>query len=122
MANFQDLIVYKKAFVLAMEIFEISKRFPKEETYSLISQIRKSSRSVCANMAEGYRRRKYIAHFSSKMTDSDAENEETGVWLDFSFHCKYISNAEHDRLMSLKEEVGKMIGDMIKFPEKFVRV
>ena len=82
MGNLSDLIVYTKAFNLAMQVFEISKQFPREEKYSLTDQIRRSSRSVCANLAEAYRRRKYPAHFISKLADSDAENSETGVgWI-----------------------------------------
>ena len=88
MGTFKDLIVYKKAFALAMEIFEMTKSFPKEEKYSLIDQIRRSSRSVCANLGEGYRKRRYVAHFVAKTTDSDMENTETQVWLDFSLACK----------------------------------
>jgi four helix bundle protein len=84
MGSFRDLLVYKKAFALAREIFEMTKGFPKEETYSSSDQIRRSSRSVCSGIAEGYRKRRYQAHFISKMTDSDIENSETGVWLDFS--------------------------------------
>lgn len=91
MGTFRDLIVYRKAFELAMEIFEMTKSFPKEEKYSLIDQIRRSSRSVCANIGEGYRKRRYVAHFIAKVTDSDMENTETQVWLDFSLSCKYIT-------------------------------
>jgi len=94
MAGFKDLIVYQKAFSLAMEIFEISKRFPKEEKYSLTDQIRRSSRSVCSNLAESYRKRRYPAHFLSKLTDSDMENSETDVWLEFSLACNYITEEE----------------------------
>lgn len=119
MSGFKDLLAYKKAFDLAMEIFEISKAFPKEETYSLTDQIRRSSRSVYANFTEAYQRRKYPAHFISKLTDSDTENAETGVWLDFAFSCKYISEETHNRLIKLKEEVGRLIGDIIKNPEKY---
>lgn len=114
------MIIYKKAFELAMDIFEISKRFPKEETYSLTDQIRRSSRSVCANFAEAYRRRKYVAHFVSKLTDSDSENAETTVWIDFAFACKYISSEEHLSLSSKNAEVGRILGTMIKNPEKFI--
>ena len=90
MGDFKDLIVYQKAYQLAMEIFHISKKFPAEEKYSLTDQIRRSSRSVCSNLAEAYRRRKYKAHFLSKLTDCESENSETEVWLDFSRDCQYI--------------------------------
>ena len=119
MVSYKDLLVYKKAFKLAMEILEISKRFPKEEKYSLTDQIRRCSRSVCANFAEAYRRRKYPAHFISKLTDSDAENAETEVWLDFACACKYISTEEHRVLISQKEEVGRLLGDIFKNPGKY---
>ena len=98
--SFRELIAYRKGFILAMEIFEISKSFPKEERYSLTDQIRRSSRSVCINMAEGYRKRKYPKHFYSKLTDSDSENSETLGWLDFAFACQYISEEQKDRLTS----------------------
>mgnify|MGYP000954712975 CR=1 FL=1 len=89
--KFQDLLAYRKGFALALKIFEVSKSFPKEETYSLTNQIRRSSRSVCANMAEAYRKRLYPKHFISKLTDTDAENSETQTWLEFSFACTYIN-------------------------------
>lgn len=85
--DFKKLLAYQKAFDLAMSIFEISKSFPKEETYSLISQIRRSSRSVNANMAEAYRKRRYPKHFISKLTDCDGENSETSTWLDYALAC-----------------------------------
>jgi len=119
MSDFSDLLVYKKAFKLAIDIYEVSKRFPKEERYSLTDQIRRSSRSVCANFAEAYRRRKYPQHFLSKLSDSDAENAETSVWLTFAFSCKYITQEEYDRLCNQKEEIGKLIGYMIKNPTKY---
>jgi four helix bundle protein len=79
-----------------MDIFETTKNFPRKETYSLTDQIRRSSRSVCTNLAEAYRRKLYPAHFISKVSDSDTENSETNVWIDFSFSCKYISDQEHE--------------------------
>src|SRR5262245_12474583 len=84
MRDYKDLIVYQKAYQLAMDIFEETKKFPPEERFSLTNQIRKSSRSVCANLAEAYRKRRYEAHFVSKLSDSETENTETEVWLDFS--------------------------------------
>ncbi|HYQ56532.1 MAG TPA: four helix bundle protein [Draconibacterium sp.] len=83
--DFKNLIAYQKAFKLAMDTFEVSKTFPKEEKYSLTDQIRRSSRSTCTNIAEAYRKRCYPKHFLSKLTDSDSENSETATWLDFAF-------------------------------------
>ena len=117
--KFQDLLAYKKSFVLAMEIFKLSKSFPKEETYSLTDQIRRSSRSVCANMAEAYRKRLYPKHFLSKLTDCDAENSETQTWLEFAMACNYIDKEEFDKLANKSIEVGKLINYMILNPEKF---
>jgi four helix bundle protein len=119
MEHFKKLIAYQKAFELAINIFTISKRFPKEELFSLTNQIRRSSRSVCSNFAEAYRRRKYAKHFISKLSDCDAENMETGVWLDFSLAFSYITDSEYHQLYSLKEEVGRLIGDMINNPQKY---
>lgn len=117
--DFKKLLAYQKSFEQAMLIFEISKTFPKEETYSLTDQIRRSSRSVCANLSEAYRKRKYIKHFISKLTDADSENSETNTWLDFAFACKYISNEDYINLSEAGNEVGKLINFMINNPEKF---
>lgn len=120
MGKFKDLKVYKPAFDLAMEIFEVSKSFPKEETYSLTGQIRRSSRSVCTNFAAGYRKRRYPSYFVSKLTDSDGENSETVVWLDFSFACNYIDTVKYRNLINKNSEVGKLLGNMIGNPGKFI--
>lgn len=117
--DFKELIVYKKAFQLAMEIFELSKSFPKEEKYSLTDQIRRSSRSVCANLAESYRKRLYIKNFISKLTDSDAENSETIVWLDFAIACNYLTKEIHEKMVQEAAEIGKLLNYMIQNPEKF---
>ncbi len=117
--GFRELMAYQKGFGLAMEIFEISKTFPKEEKYSLTDQIRRSSRSVCTNVGEGYRKRQYPAHFISKLSDSDMENTETQVWLDFSLSCEYISVEVHQQLTEKSEEVGRLLSYMIQNPEKF---
>lgn len=106
MDSFKDLIVYKKAFELAMEIFEITKTFPKEEVYSLTNQIIKSSRSVCSSIAEAYRKRKYEAHFISKLSDADMENSETKVWLDFSLSCRYLNIEAYEKLNLIADEIG----------------
>jgi len=107
------------AYKLAMEIYHLSKSFPKEETYSLTDQIRRSSRSVCTNIVEGYRKRIYPKHFSSKMTDADGECSETIIWLDFAKDCTYISLKKHKELQEQYLEVGKMLGAMIENPKKF---
>jgi four helix bundle protein len=120
MKGFKELVVYQKAFDLAITIFEITKNFPKEETYSLIDQIRRSSRSVCGCIAESYRKRRYPAHFVSKLTDADMENSETTVWIDFSYACKYITQQEHISLLERNEEVGRILGNMIQNPDKFL--
>lgn len=117
--NFKETTIYKKAFSLAMEIFEISKSFPKEEKYSLTDQVRRSSRSICANLAEAYRKKLYPAYFISKVSDCDAENSETGVWIDFAFACKYINQEIYKDLISKSEEVGKLLHHMINNPEKY---
>jgi four helix bundle protein len=117
--RFQDLLAYKKSFSLAMKIFAITKQFPKEETYSLTDQIRRSSRSVPATIAEAYRKRIYPKHFYSKLTDSDGENSETQVWLEFALACKYISNESYNELLSESVEIGKLINYMLLNPVKF---
>ncbi len=117
--TFQDLLAYQKSFELAMHIFEISKSFPKEETYSLTNQIRRSSRSVPANIAEAYRKRVYPQSFHSKLTDSDAENSETQVWLEFALSCNYINQITYNELVAYNIEVGKLINFMILNPSKF---
>jgi len=119
MSSFKDLIVYQKAYKLAMDIFEISKLFPKEEKYSLTDQIRRSSRSVCTNISEAYRKRQYPAHFISKTSDSDMECSETKVWIDFSFSCNYIDSKIHKDLYFRCEEIGKLLNHMIENPSKY---
>jgi four helix bundle protein len=111
--------VYKLVFQLAMKVFEITKKFPKEEMYSLTDQVRRSSRSVCSRLAEAHRKRLYPAHFISKISDADMENAETQTWLEFSLACKYISQNEHDLLLNLSEEVGRLLSHMINNPEKY---
>ena len=117
--DFRELLAYKKAFDLSMEIFRLSKSFPTEEKYSLTDQIRRSSRSVCSNIAEAYRKRRYVAHFISKLTDSDGENSETNVWLEFAYQCEYISNETFIDLSNKTIEIGKLINFMINNPDKF---
>ncbi|MFO8234395.1 MAG: four helix bundle protein [Bacteroidales bacterium] len=118
--SFKRLKVFQKSYNLAMEIFELTKTFPKEEQCSLTDQIRRASRSVSVNIAEGYRERRYPKHFTSKITDADAECSETIVWLDFSFNCDYISEKKKNELQNEYQEVGKMLGGMANNPEKFL--
>ena len=116
----KDLIVYVKAYELAMRIFEISKRFPKEEQYALTGQIRRSSRSICSNLREAWAKRRYPAHFVSKLTDCDGENGETDTSLDFARDCGYITVTEHGELTARCTEIGKMLGSMIQNPDPFL--
>ena len=119
MRGYRDLKVYQLAYKLAMDIFNESKSFPKEERYSLTDQIRRSSRSIAANIAEGFRKRRYPNMFVSKMADADSETAETQVWIDFAHDCGYLSQERHDKLIIGYEDVGKMLGSMISAPEKF---
>ena len=116
----KDLTVYKKAYELAMEVFKASKSLPAEEKYSLIDQIRRSSRSVCANLREAWAKRRYEAHFVSKLTDADGENGETETWLDFAHDCGYLSKHDHDVFVEKCQEVGAMLGSMINDPSSFI--
>jgi four helix bundle protein len=115
----RDLKVFQLAYKLAIDIFKCSKTFPEEERYSLTSQIRRSSRSVAANIAEGYRKRQYPNMFLSKMADCDAEATETQVWLDFARDCGYLSPEHYKELKAGYEEVGRMLSGMVANPEKF---
>ncbi|RLD80553.1 MAG: diversity-generating retroelement protein bAvd family protein [Bacteroidetes bacterium] len=117
---YKELKVYQMAFSQAMRIFVVSKSFPKEERYSLTDQIRRSSRSVCSNIGEAYRKRQYKAHFISKLSDSDMENTETQIWLDFALRCGYLSNDEHRNIYQNTKEIGRLLYFMIKAPEKFL--
>jgi four helix bundle protein len=119
--GFRDLIVYQKSYKLAMEIFEIINSFPKEEKYSLVDQIKRSSRSVPANISEAWVKRKYPKSFVSKLLDSLAEESETEVWIDMSKDCKYIDDQLHKSLLSKCEEVAKMLNSMINNPDKFCK-
>jgi four helix bundle protein len=120
MGDYRDLIAYQKAFALAMDIKRISEHFPVTEKYSFTDQMRRSSRSVCVNMAEGYRKRRYPAHFISKLSDSDMENSETQVWIDFTQHCEYISADVAKYLRERSEEIGRILEYMQDHSEKFL--
>ncbi len=115
----RDLEVYKLAFAAAMQIFQITKAFPPEERYSLTDQIRRSSRSVCSNLSEGWRKRAYIAAFKSKLADSMQEASETQTWLDFSLACKYITNETHADLNHRYEIILSKINNMDIKAESF---
>ena len=117
--DYKDLLAYKKSFTLAMLIFDVSKNFPKEEKYSLTDQIRRSSRSVSVTITESYRKRVYPKNFLNKLTDAEAENSETQVWLDFSLACGYLEEIKYNELTALNTEVGKLIYYMMNNPDKF---
>ena len=116
----KELKVYQGAYALAMEIFEVSKRWPSEEKYSLTDQIRRASRSICTNLREGCSKRRYEAHFISKLTDADGENSETDTWLDFAKDCGYLNGGSHQRLAEKCSSVGKMLGSMLNNPTTFL--
>ena len=128
----KDLIVYKKAYALSMSIYNLSKQWPKDEKYSLTDQIRRSSRSVCANLREAWSKRRYEAHFISKLSDCDGfrlversysserENSETDTWLDYARDCGYITADKHTELTNEGTEVGKMLGSMLSNPTPFL--
>ncbi len=117
--SFRDLIVYKKSFELACRIYEITRSFPKEEQYSLTDQIRRSSRSVCSNLAEGWGRKNYPKVFVNKLSDALAEQMETEVWLAFCLRFKYIDEATHNALIEEYSEIRRMLTSMMNNPEKF---
>jgi len=119
MSDFNDLLVYKKSFELAMLVFEITKSFPREEMYSLTDQIRRSSRSTSICIVEAYRKRRYPAHFISKLSDSDMENSETKGWLKFALDCRYLNEENYLKLVSLSDEIGKLLNHMMNSPEKY---
>src|SRR5207249_3023441 len=116
----KDLNVYKAAYELAMKVFALSKRFPPEEKFALTSQIHRSSRSICLNLREAWAKRRYEAHFISKLTDCDGENGETDSSLDFAKDCGYITSEQHIELVALSHQVGRMLGSMIKNSAPFL--
>jgi four helix bundle protein len=116
----KELEVYKQAYALAMRVFEVSKAFPDNERYALTGQIRRSSRSVCMNLREAWSKRRYEAHFVSKLTDCDGEASETDTSLDFARDCGYINAAEHQKLADANRSIGRMLGSMIKNPTPFL--
>jgi len=118
----KDLAVYRKAFDAAMEIFELSKSFPKDELYSLTDQIRRSSRSVCANIAEAWRKRRYKAVFINKLSDAGQESAETQTWLEFSLACKYTDQQTYEKLFNEYEQIFAMLHVMTEKSDTFCGV
>ena len=116
----KELDVYKKGYELAMKVFKLSLKFPEAERYVLTSQIRRSSRSVCLNLREAWAKRRYEAHFVSKLTDCDGENSETDTSVDFARDCGYLTETEHAQLVSLCQSIGRMLGSMTKNPAPFL--
>jgi four helix bundle protein len=116
----RDLQVYQRAFACAMELFELSKCFPREETYSLTDQLRRSSRSVCANLAEAWRKRRYQAAFVSKLCDSEAEAAETQVWIEFAVKCKYLDRDRAEPLYRAYEDILRTLVGMVTHPDNWV--
>lgn len=116
----KDLDVYQSAYRLAMRVFELSRSFPGEEKFALTSQIRRSSRSVCLNLREAWAKRRYEAHFVSKLTDCDGENSETDSSLDFARDCGYITDAQHQETTDICRQVGRMLGRMLTHPDGFL--
>ncbi len=115
----RDLKVFQFAFALAVEIFRETASFPKDEKYSLTDQIRRASRSVAANIAEGFRKRRYRNAFVLKLVEADAEATEVMVWLDFANAFGYLSSKQHHELLAKYEELGRIIGGILNAPEKF---
>jgi four helix bundle protein len=118
-ASFRDLLVYQKARELSRTIFKLTKRFPKEEAYSLTDQIRRSSRSTGAQIAEAWAKRRYEKHFVSKLTDSDGEQQETQHWIETAFDCEYFSQEEETVLLKKCAEIGRLLGGMMAKAEQF---
>lgn len=116
----QDLLVYKKAFAAAMQIFDLTKKFTKEETYSLTDQIRRSSRSVTSNIAEAWRKRRYTAAFVSKLNDAEGEAGETETWLEYAVKCRYLDRQTGQQLFFEYEEIISMLVSMQNNPQKWI--
>lgn len=119
--NYKELKGYQLAFESAMRIYELSKKWPSEEKYALIDQIRRSSRSVCGNIAEAWRKRRYPAHFVSKLSDTDTEAAETEVWLDFALRCGYISNTDQMQLSDNYDHICRMLSKMMTNAESWCK-
>jgi four helix bundle protein len=119
MGSFRDLKVYQKSFSTSMEIFNLSKKFPGEEKYVLLTQIRRSSRAIASNIGEAYRKRQYPAYFVSKISDADMEATETQIWMDYALECEYINKQEYTQIIEKLSEIGRMLYHMMSYPEKY---
>lgn len=119
--SFRELNVYQLVFELQQKVFRFSKSFPPEERFSLTDQIRRSSRSIGANISEAWQKRRYPAHFVSKLTDADGEQAETQHWLDTSLACDYLSESDQKSMLEMCQQIGRMLGSMMTKPEKFCR-
>jgi len=117
--SFRDLHVYAHAFELQQEVFALSKSLPRDELYSLTDQARRASRAIGANIAESWQKRRYPAHFVSKLTDADAELAEAQHWLDTALACQYLSGTQHEALLAKCKQIGRMLGKMMAQPESF---
>jgi four helix bundle protein len=117
--SYRELNVYQAAFEAAMRIFELSKRFPAAEKYSMVDQIRRSSRSVCANIAEAWRKRRYEAHFVSKLSDAECEAEETRVWLEFALRCQYLDKDQFEELDHIYDNIIGRLVRMLSEPKQW---
>jgi four helix bundle protein len=117
--SYRELNVYQDAFAAAMQIFELTKHFPIEEKYSMVDQVRRSSRSVCANIGEAWRKRRYQAHFVSKLSDAESEAEETRVWLEFALRCQYLGKVQFEELDHLYDNIIGRLVRMLTEPEQW---
>ena len=117
--DFRDLAIYQKAFDLQQRIFYLTRNFPKDEQYSLTDQVRQSSRSIGANLAEAWKKRNYPAHFASKLTDADSEQAETIHWIKTALACGYITEKEYEELVDGCEQIGRMLGTMLRDAERW---
>ena len=119
--SFRDLLVYQKTRQLARDVFVVTKQFPKEESFSLTDQIRRSSRSVGAQIAEAWAKRRYEKHFISKLSDADGEQMETQHWVESALDCSYLTGSQAAQLLAQLEEIGRMLSSMIQQADKFCR-
>lgn len=117
--SYKELRVYQAAIDAAMRVFEVTKRFPAEEKFSMVDQVRRSSRSVCSNIGEARRKRRYPAHFQSKLSDSEGEAEETRVWIDLALRCGYVSQTEADEINHTYDGILGQLVRMIDHPEQW---